>query len=93
MADYYRLRSGPELATRWRVAVVESALSRHLMPDRGSLCRFIAHSLNDIRRLPIQGFPQHALFYRTLSQARTVHIVDILHGARDIEKLLSSRRP
>jgi plasmid stabilization system protein ParE len=90
-ADYYRLESGTALANRWRDAVRDAARSLRVMPERNAI-RYLRRSrLRDVRRLQIDGFPNHSLFYRVDGQ--TVHILYMLHGARDIEALFASKFP
>ena len=55
------------------------------MPERGSLCNFRLRSLSGLRWIPIDGFPQHLVFYRFDPQRQFVLIVAVLHGARDLE--------
>jgi len=42
-----------------------------------------------MRWIPIEGFPQHLVFYRFDPQLRIVLIVNVLHGARDLETELA----
>jgi len=59
------------------------------MPERGTLCNFRRSSLSGLRWIPINGFPQHLVFYLFDSQLRIVLIVAVLHGARDLEAELT----
>lgn len=89
-ADYYRLKSGPELADRWRRAVRDAARSLQIMPERQALFHFKTPANTDLRRLLIDGFPSHSLFYRVENNTAVVDILYMLHGARDIEGFFSS---
>jgi plasmid stabilization system protein ParE len=83
-ADWYELRSGQCLATRWEYEV--SALIRiEKNPRSGVKCRFSAEELQSIRRMPITGFPKHLIFYRV--EDREIRILRVVHGARDLETL------
>ncbi len=61
------------------------------MPERNAIRSFKKSELRDVRRLQIDGFPNHTLFYRVDGQ--TVHILYMLHGARDIEALFAFKFP
>ena len=39
-------------------------------------------------RIPVEGFPNHFLFYRVDAATHTVTVVRMLHGARDFESML-----
>lgn len=88
-ADYYASQQDEALAARWEKAVAGSIRSLLRMPERGSLCHFHPAGLRRLRRISVSGFPQHLVFYRYIHEQRIVHIVHVLHGARDIEALLS----
>lgn len=89
-ADYYRLHSGSNLANRWRLAVRDTARSLRLMPERGVLCRFSTNKTGSLRSMPIDGFPQHSVFYQIDDEAAVVLVRYVLHAARDVEAFLSS---
>ncbi len=87
-SDYYLLASDTPLAQRWEAAVDDAV---HLLldwPERGTLCRFRLSSLMDVRWIPISGFPKHMVFYRYLSLEDAILIVQVLHGARNLETIL-----
>ena len=90
-ADYYQVKSGPVLAERWRLAVRDTARSLQTMPERQRLCQFKSTSITNVRRLAIRGFPSHSLFYRVENEIVTVHILYMLHGARDIDEFFESQ--
>ena len=85
-SDWYEFRSDYKLATRWQRAVNSSILRLVRMPRCGAPCRFKSEALSEIRTLPIAGFP-HLIFY--LFRDNQIHIVRVLHGARDLERLLT----
>lgn len=56
------------------------------MPGIGTLIEHKSRRLKGLRRWPVPGFPNYLIFYRTTPDE--VHIIRILHGARDIAALL-----
>jgi plasmid stabilization system protein ParE len=88
-AKYYRLRATPALAERWRAAANDAIRSLRTLPERGSMVDQEDQALNSIRRLPIQDFPKHFIFYHVDVTTGIVTILHMLHGARDIQSLLS----
>jgi len=86
-ADWYELQSDENLAKRWESAVTSSVLRLVRTPRAGARCGFKAEALRDVRRWPVNGFPAHLIFYQILDQQ--IHVVRVLHGARDLERLLS----
>ena len=87
-ADYYEQASDRALAQRWEIAVDEAVHSLLSWPERGALCRFRSASLVDMRWIFVSGFPKHMVFYRYLPHGQVILIVQILHGARNLEALL-----
>jgi toxin ParE1/3/4 len=57
------------------------------MPHMGVRCGFQRASLRRLRRWPVQGFENWLIFY--FPRRDGVEIVHIMHGARDIERLLN----
>jgi len=57
------------------------------MPEIGALRSFDNPRLADLRMWPVRKFEKYLLLYRVLGN--TVHIVRVLHGARDIQALFS----
>jgi toxin ParE1/3/4 len=87
-ADYYREAADLHLALRWEAAVDQAVKSLLNLPERGAPCRFRPTALNGHRWIFIPGFPKHMVFYRYSSREQTVLIVQVLHGARDLETIL-----
>lgn len=58
------------------------------MPMLGSKVLAYDPVLTDLRRGRIARFPNHLIFYRIIDES--IEIVRILHGARDIDRLLSA---
>jgi toxin ParE1/3/4 len=88
-ADFYGERSD-SVAHQWEKAVHRVIQSLLRFPDRGARCHFSHPHLQALRRVPVPGFPQHLIFYRHVREENLVLIVHVLHGARDIEKLLGT---
>jgi plasmid stabilization system protein ParE len=88
-ARYYEFKQDIRLAERWEAAVKQAILSLRTSPERGSLCRFSALSLDGVRRLPIPQFQKYLLFYQFVHGTNTLIVINVLHGARDLEPLLS----
>ena len=87
-ADYYQEAADTSLAHRWEAAVDEALRSLLHLPLRGAPCRFHAPALSGLRWIPVPGFPRHMVFYHHHSDERTILIVQVLHGARNLALLL-----
>ena len=87
-ADYYLEQAGTELALRWETSVDEAIRSLLNLPERGAPCRFAASALRQVRWIPIRDFVRHIVFYRYDKKRSVVSIVQVLHGARDLEAVL-----
>lgn len=87
-ADWYEEQSGSRLAKRWERAVASGLIFLARNPLSGAPCRFRSTELQDIRRIPISGFPKHLMFYRVSPAG--VLVLRIVHGARDLETLFLS---
>jgi toxin ParE1/3/4 len=86
-ADWYKLQSDRRLAERWERAVTSSILRLVRTPRAGALCGFKPEALRATRRLPVTGFSAHLIFYNLL--VNQIHVLRVVHGARDLERLLS----
>jgi toxin ParE1/3/4 len=87
-ADYYLETADLDLANRWEAAVDQTIRSLLDFPERGALCRFRASSLAGMRWIFVHDFPRHMVFYRYCSPEHAILIVQILHGARNLEAIL-----
>lgn len=87
-ADYYQQAENMALALRWEAAVNQAVRSLLTRPQRGTPCRFRALSLAQMRWIIVPGFPKHLVFYRYLAQEQTLLIVQVLHGARNIDLIM-----
>ena len=84
-SSWYEQRSGKALAERWEDAVTSSLIRILEHPNSGPSCGFRAKELQHIRRMSIQGFSRHLVFY--LAESDVVLILRVVHGARDLESL------
>jgi toxin ParE1/3/4 len=84
--EWYEHRSGEALAKRWGNAVTSALIRIEKNPRSGAKCTFSSDELHGIRRMPIEGFPRHLIFYR--ADKNEILILRIAHGARDLESLL-----
>jgi plasmid stabilization system protein ParE len=87
-ADYYLQASGHALAERWEEAVNRAVHSLLKLPERGAPCRFRAPALAGLRWIFVPGFPKHMIFYHFSPQDSFIRIVQVLHGARNLETVL-----
>lgn len=88
-ADWYELQSDSKLATRWERAMTSSVLRLIRMPRSGQICGFTVQALQEVRRFPISGFRSHLIFYRFSLVTTKSTFLRVLHGARDLDRLLS----
>jgi toxin ParE1/3/4 len=86
-SDWYESQSQRSLAERWERAVTSAVLGIIENPGSGTPCVFASSELRDLRRTIVTGFPKHLIFYR-FSQGK-IHVLRVVHGARDLERLLS----
>ncbi len=56
-----------------------------LNPDIGKQTHYPHHFLKDSRVFPMKAFEKHLVFYTP--RPEMIEILDIVHGARDIEHL------
>ena len=91
-ADYYEQAKDQALARRWEEAIDASARSLVSLPERGAPCRFRSQELSSLRWIFVPGFPKHMIFYRYSSEGQVVLIVQVLHGARNLEFILDDDR-
>jgi plasmid stabilization system protein ParE len=87
-AEYYRAEANDALVLRWESAVDEAVLSLQKQPERGARCRFRSTSLAGLRWIFIPGFSRHMLFYRYIPEQTAIVIVQVLHGAQDLETVM-----
>ncbi len=81
-------KSGTDLAVRFLMSFERTIDNIARMPGIGSPYEVDVASLNGLRCIPIDGFPNHLLFYLWPS-ADEIVIVRIIHGARNLERQLN----
>jgi toxin ParE1/3/4 len=88
---YFDEHADVSLAERYHVAV--DATFAHLAdhPKSGSLYDCGIAGLKGLRRFLVKGFDNYLIFY--LPQKNGIHVIRILHGARDIDRLLADEEP
>lgn len=91
-ADYFKERAGTELALKWEAAVDEAILSLLRWPEIGAHCRLHSRSLAGIRWTGVPGFPKHMIFYRFSESEETVFVIQVLHGARDLDAIFRNEK-
>jgi plasmid stabilization system protein ParE len=90
-ADYCGQAQDRALAQRWEDAVDQSVQSLLTLPERGTLCRFRSPELAGLRWIFVPGFSKHMIFYKYVPDAQSILIVQVLHGARNLETLLDEQ--
>src|SRR5579862_1793677 len=86
IAEYLAQESSPKLGRRFLKAVEDTCATLAEMPEMAGRFESADPRLADLRAWPIQGFPNHLIFYRIHTpQLRVVHVI---YGGRDLEKLL-----
>ncbi|HEV2136935.1 MAG TPA: type II toxin-antitoxin system RelE/ParE family toxin [Terracidiphilus sp.] len=88
-AEYYEQAAEHTLALRWEKAIGEAIHGLLKMPESGAPCRLSSPALANLRWTPVAGFPKHMIFYRYSAQEQILLIIQVLHGARDLEAILS----
>jgi toxin ParE1/3/4 len=69
---------------------VEATLDGLLqMPGKGSPKEFAHPALAGLRSWPVEGFPNHLVFYRQTDYG--MFVLAIMHGARDLPAILEGR--
>jgi plasmid stabilization system protein ParE len=82
--------NAPEVATRFREAVRFTAQFLCEHPLVGSYYRSKNRHLQDLRSWPVAQFDVLRIYYRVNADA--IRIIRILHGKRDIKRILERER-
>jgi toxin ParE1/3/4 len=90
LADIHLLIAldNPDAAERFLTAAQLSFRALARWPEIGPRYRSNRHELAGLRFWPVRRFPNYLIFYRVTTAPRRLHIVRILHGARDIPHVL-----
>jgi toxin ParE1/3/4 len=84
---YYLLAINiPEIAVRFREAVRRTVESLRQHPLVGPRCPSSNPQLQNLRSWPVAGFEAIRIYY--LSDEHAIHIIRILHGKRDVKRIL-----
>jgi toxin ParE1/3/4 len=86
---YYLLEDAPEAATRFLDAVDESIEAICRMPEIGAPKQFKNPVLAGLRSWAVKGFEDILIFY--VVQPDALRVVRVLHGKRDLKKLLERK--
>jgi toxin ParE1/3/4 len=84
IAIYFTKEGRPSIPGKFRYAMEQSIQFLAASPEAGVLCGFVGKSV-DVRKWPVQGFPNLLIFYRIDSDQPEV--VRVLHGSRDVESI------
>jgi plasmid stabilization system protein ParE len=97
-ADYYLEHGGTVLGLRdehggtvlgLRDAAVTKTISSVLdLPEQAAKRNWSLTRLRGLRAQPVDGFPNHLIFYFYDRAASLVHVIHVLHGARNLESHL-----
>lgn len=85
-ADYYDAQGGTALGDRFLAACEEGFARLAAFPESGTALRLRHSRLQNIRFILVPGFDSIRILY-TFREGR-VQIIRILHGKRDVEKIL-----
>lgn len=87
---YYLLEDALDTAMRFVEAVDESIAAICMMPNAGAPKLLRNSTLEGLRFRAVKGFEDILIFY--IVQADGVKIVRILHGRRDLQKVLEREK-
>jgi toxin ParE1/3/4 len=76
----------PQIALRFRDAVRNTLDSLREHPLAGARYRSKKPELQNLRSWPVAGFEAIRIYY--LEESDTIHVIRILHGKRDVKRVL-----
>lgn len=85
-AAWYIVKASPRIAERFLEAVEHTAEALLATPGLGVARTYRNLRLAGMRMTPVRGFGKHLIFYRQTREG--IEIVRVLHGARDLERIL-----
>lgn len=85
-ADLIARRKSLATADRFTAAVERTAERLARMPGVGSRWESDHPRLGDLRFFPVSRYRNHLIFYRPTADG--IELVRVLHGARDLERIL-----
>lgn len=80
-----------DVAFRFVEAVEKSVQQLLLMPHMGARIELKKSALAGLRSWPVKGFEDIHIFY--VAQVETIRVIRILHGKRDIKRILKKGSP
>jgi plasmid stabilization system protein ParE len=86
IANYLAHAQSAALGLRFLKSVEHTCAGLADMPEIAGRYESDNPRLADLRVWPVQGFPNHLVFYRI--REASLQIVHVMHGARDLENLL-----
>ncbi len=90
LAGYLMQEANLEMALRFYDAAAATFEKLARMPGMGERRESANPRLDGLRVWRIDGFPNHLIFYRPTDGG--IDVVRVLHGARDIDRVLDSER-
>jgi toxin ParE1/3/4 len=78
----------PNAAERFLAALRLSFRTLAQWPEIGPRYQSNRAELSGMRFWPVRRFPNYLIFYRVVGMPRRLHIIRVLHGARDIPQVL-----
>jgi plasmid stabilization system protein ParE len=85
----YLITQSEDAARRFVDAVQKTLKDLATMPGMGSLKAFRDPALSNVRSWPVEGFPNHLIFY--LMTVDGIDVLAVMHGARQLEFPLKRR--
>ncbi len=83
----YISSNSPEAGSRFLNSVENTLKALLSMPEMAKEGDFHEQNLKGIRVFPVKDFPNHLIFYRVTEEG--IEVVDVIHGSRDLEKILT----
>ena len=78
----------PEAAERFLAALQLSFRTLAQWPEIGPRYQSNRAEFAGLRFWPVRRFPNYLIFYRVIQKPGRLHIIRILHGARDVPQML-----
>ncbi len=89
-ALYLASEADLEIAVRFLKAAENAFTNLSLLPGLGAIRHYPAPELRDLRIWPIPAFPKYLIFY--VVRDEEIEILRVLHGAQNVEEILSGPR-
>jgi toxin ParE1/3/4 len=80
--------NNPDAADRFLTALRLSLLTLAQWPEVGPRYQSNRAELSGLRFWPVRRFANYLVFYRATGKPRRLHVVRVLHGARDVPQVL-----